>query len=77
MKMRCCVTTFGQTDVQLITKKKTKKQFLPFRVLLNVGIDPNFPQKILVSFLALFEKKIAFRRKHFLAQQRLAQSFTI
>ena len=23
----------------------TKKHFLPFRVLLNVGIDPNFPQK--------------------------------
>ena len=73
--MRCCVTTFGQTDVQLITKKK--KHFLRFRVLLNVGIDPNFPQKNLFSFLALFEKKIAFRRKHFLAQQRLAQSFTI
>ena len=31
------------------------KHFLPFRVLLNVGIDPSFPQKKFVfSFLALF-----------------------
>ena len=31
-----------------------KQHFLPFRVLLNAGIDPNFPQKFFFSFLDLF-----------------------
>ena len=30
----------GQTDAG-----SSQKQFLPFRVLLNFGIDPNFPQQ--------------------------------
>ena len=55
----------------------TKKHFLPFRVLLNVGIDPNFPQKSFFYFLALFREKFRFPAKTFLAQQRLAQSITI
>ena len=38
-----------------------KKHLLTFRVLLNVGIDPNFPQKISFSFLALFREKFANR----------------
>ena len=55
----------------------TKKHFLPFRVLLNVGIDPIFPQKIFFSFLALLREKFRFPAKTFLALQRLAQSCTI
>ena len=50
MKMRCCVRPCGQTD-----EGSSEKQFLPFRVLLNVGIDPNFPQK--VFFFLLFSEK--------------------
>ena len=42
-----------------------KKHFLPFRVLLNVGIDPNFPQKKFF-FLALFREKFRFQAKTFL-----------
>ena len=63
MKMRRCVTPCGQTDVD-----SSQKTFLAFSrtVLLNVGIDPNFPQN---SFFFLFwlysEKNFAFRRKHF------------
>ena len=46
----------------------TKKHFLPFRILLNVGIDPNFPRKkIFFSFLALFREKVRFPAKTFLA----------
>ena len=45
----------------------TKKHFLPFRVPLNVGIDPNFPQKFFFSFLALFSEKFRFPAKTFLA----------
>ena len=55
----------------------TKKHFLPFRVFLNVGIDPNFPQICFFSFLALFREKFRFLAKTFLVEQRLAQSFTI
>jgi len=42
-----------------------KKHFLPFRVLLILGIDPNFPQKRF--FLALFREKFRFPAKTFLA----------
>ena len=55
MKMRCCGIHGGQTDTG-----SSQKHFLPFNVLLNVGIDPNFPQKKLFSFLALFKEKFRF-----------------
>ena len=56
----------------------TKKHFLPFRVLPNVGIDPTFSQKkFFFSFLALFREKFRFPAKTFLVWQRLAQPFTI
>ena len=46
----------------------TKKHFFPFRVRLNVGIDPNFPQKkFFFLFLALFREKFRFPTKTFLA----------
>ena len=45
---------------RLITKKK---HFLPFRELLNVGIDPDFPQK---KFLALFRERFRFQAETFL-----------
>ena len=62
--MRYCVTPCGQMDVLA----HHKKNFLPFRVLLNVGIDPNFPQKsFFFSFLVLFGEKFRFRAKTFLA----------
>ena len=45
-----------------------KKHFLPFRVLLNVGVDPNFPQKkFFFSFLASFREKFLFPAKTLLA----------
>ena len=45
-----------------------KKHFLPFRVLLNVGIDPNFVQKsFFFSLLALFREKFRFPANTFLA----------
>ena len=60
MEMRCCVTPCSQTDVGSSQKAKV---FLPFRVLQNVSIDPNFPQK---SFFCLYSgKNFAFQRKHF------------
>ena len=40
VSMRCCAIPCSQTDAG-----SSQKHFLPFRVLLNVGIDPNFPQK--------------------------------
>ena len=57
----------------------TKKHFLPFRVLLNVGIDPKLSTKkvFFFTFLALFREKYRFPAKTVPAQQRLAQSFTI
>ena len=63
MKMQCCVKPCDQTD-ELAHHKK--KHFLPFRALLKVGIDPNFPQ-FCFSFLALFREKIRFPAKTFLA----------
>ena len=62
--MQCCVTPCGQTDVG--SSQKTLI-FLPFRVLLNIGIDPNFPKKGFFSFLALFTEKFRFPAKIFLA----------
>ena len=42
-----------------------KKHFLPFHVVLNVGVDPNFPQKkVFFLFWLHSEKNFAFRRKH-------------
>ena len=35
----------------------SQKQFLPFRVLLNVGIDPNFPQKLVFYLYWLHSKR--------------------
>ena len=58
MKMRRCVIPGGQTDVG-----SSQKHFLPFRVLLNVKIDPDFPQKSFFSFLALFTEKFRFPAK--------------
>ena len=54
--MRCCVIRCGQTDADL-----SQKDFLPFRVLLNVGMDPNFPQKRF--FFALSREKFRFPAK--------------
>ena len=51
-----CVIPCGQTDAGL-----AQKHFLPFCVLLNVGINPNFPQK--GFFLLSSEINFAFRRK--------------
>ena len=48
--------TWSQTDAC-----SSQKHLLPFRILLNVGIDPNFPQK---RFLfALFPDKFHFPAK--------------
>jgi len=45
---------------RLITKN------ISFCVLLNVGIDPNFPQKSFFFHFRLYsEKNFAFQRKHF------------
>ena len=54
--MGCCVRPFGQTDAG-----SSQEHFLPFRVLLNVGIDPNFPQKRF--FFGLFREKFRFLAK--------------
>ena len=51
MKMQCCVTPCGHTH--------HKKHFLPFRVLLNVGLDTNFPQKIFFFFFGFIQRKIS------------------
>ena len=59
MKMRCCVIPCAQTDVG-----SSQKHFLPFYVILNVGIDPNFPKKkFFFSFLPLFKEKDRFPAK--------------
>ena len=52
--MQCHATPCGQNE----------KHFLPFCVLLNVGIDPNFPQKR-IFFWLYSEKNFAFQQKHF------------
>ena len=55
MRMRYCVTPSGQMDVVA----HHKKNFLPFRVLLNVGIDPNFPQKSFFFLFGFIRRKIS------------------
>ena len=55
MKRRCCVTPCGQTDVG----SSQQKHFLPFRILLNVGIDPNFPQRIFFFVFGFIQRKIS------------------
>ena len=54
--MRCCVTPCGQTDVGSSQKIKI---FLPFRVLLNVGIDPDFSQKSFFFFFGFIQREIS------------------
>ena len=54
MKMRRCVIPGGQTDVG-----SSQKHFLPFRVLLNVEIDPDFPQKKFLFFFGFIHRKIS------------------
>ena len=50
------------------TGSSKKKHFLPFRVLLDLGIDQNFPKKnVFFNFLALFREKFRFPAKTFLA----------
>ena len=45
---------------------RVQKTFLAFRVLLNVRIDPNFPQKMVFFLFCIYsEKNFALRRKHF------------
>ena len=58
IKVRCCEIPGGQTD-----EGSSQKHFLPFRVLLNVGINPNFP--------------VRAPAKEAIALQRTAQSFAI
>ena len=45
----------------------TKTHFLPSCILLNVGIDPNFPQTSFFSLFWLYSEKnnFAFQLKHF------------
>ena len=73
MKMRSmlCNTLWSETRSLI-----TKKHFSPFRVLLNVGIDPNFPQKSFFFFLGFTHRKIALSGENIITL-RLAQSFTI
>ena len=52
MKVRCYVIPWGQTDAG-----SSQKHFLPFRVLLNVGIDPNVSQK--KSFFGFIQREIS------------------
>ena len=57
-KPLCCQTDVGSSQ----------KHFLPFRVLLNVSIDPSFSEKkFFFSILALFKEKFGFPAKTFLA----------
>ena len=63
MKMQCCVMPCGQTYVG-----SSQKHFLPFRALLNVGIDPNFPQqKLFFCFFGFIQRKFRFVAKKKLA----------
>ena len=41
------------------TKAHHKKPYLPFRLLLNVGIDPNFQQKSFPFFFGFIQRKIS------------------
>ena len=54
IKIRCCV--IPETDAGA-----SQKHFLPFRVLLNVGIDPNFPQKLSFFLVLYSERNFALR----------------
>ena len=55
----------------------TKKHFLPIRVLINVGIDPNFPQKsFFFPFLALFREKLTNGSSKTLGLAKLQSNFT-
>ena len=67
MTMRCCVMPCGQTDAG-----SSQKHFLPFRVLVNIGIDPNFRQK--GFFLALFREKFRFPEKKIFSAATLSAS---
>ena len=59
MEMRCCVILDCQTEAGL-----SEKHFLPFCVLLNVGIDLNFSQK---KVFLVYSEKFRFPAKKFLA----------
>ena len=67
IKMRCCVTPCGQTDVG-----SSQKYFLPFRVLLNVGIDPNFPQKSVFFFLGFIQTEISLSGENIFSSATLS-----
>ena len=56
IKIRYCAIP-GQTDAG-----SSQNYFLPFRILLNIRIDPNFPQKVFF-FFALFREKFCFPAK--------------
>ena len=49
MKMRRCVIPCGQTEIG-----SSQKHFLPFRVLLNVGIHPKFLSFFFSKFFFTF-----------------------
>mgnify|MGYP000600976797 CR=1 FL=1 len=50
----------------------TKKHFLPFRVPLNVGIDPNFPLK---KFFGFIQRKISLSGKNIFSLAMLSAIF--
>ena len=52
--MRCCVIPRGQIDAG-----SSQKHFLPSCVLLNVGMDPNFPQKKFVFLFGFIQREIS------------------
>ena len=66
--MRCCVTPCGQTDVL----PHHKKHCLPFSVLLNVGIDPNFPQESFFFFFGFIQRKISLSGENSFSLARLS-----
>ena len=51
----------------------TKKHFLPFRVLLNVGIDPNFPQKRFFFFFGFIQTKISLSSENIFSLAKLSK----
>ena len=48
----------------------TKKHFLPLRVPLNVGIDPNFPQKGFFLFFGFIQTKISLSGENIFSCRR-------
>jgi len=50
----------------------TKKHFLPFRVLLNVGIDPNFPQKSFFFSFGFIQRKISLSGENIFSSATLS-----